>query len=761
MKSRGEMKQDQGNSEGAAAGNLERRPRLSSVIVICGLSAVTLFGIYEIVERIWLASLAPEVLHLLHILRGLAAAAIVGVLAILVLFRQLETGTADLPPVPPLWARRLQHVSLRTKIVVPMVALAVIPALVIGLFAMFQGGKTLRRNAIERLRFDTATKGEAIQAFLDRVQQDLHFLSRLKSVCDLASMVPNDDAEASEFQRRTVEEEFQNFSERKRGIYQIRYLDEKGREVIRLNVKDGQAYLVARDGLQDKGGRYYVKECLKLPEDAIYVSPMDLNVEHGKLEEPHQNVVRYGTRVFAERGEAKGILIINLYADYLLSLIEPMPGSSEAWLLDENGFYLGHLGEQGGKRMLYDPEKRRRIDDDYPKKEAEQILDADAEGATIETLSAFLSCVPVAYDSGKKDRRWMLMVAYPRGPIEAHVSQLAVFLLAVMVLVLSVSGLMGVFIGQYLARPLSSLRLATREISAGNLFRRVQVTTSDEIEGLAEDFNTMTERLRLAHAELASWNEKLEREVARQTEDLHRLQSGMARVDKLASIGQMTASVMHEIGNPLASIKANIEDAEEGEELCQECQAVLTLVLKEVDRLTTFLRTFSRLANLRESRMENVSLAEVVESVVTLVAAQVRRRGLSFQVTWTTDILRIRGDADQLRQLLINLILNSVEASADGEAVLVQIRRAPEPSPAGSALIEVVDHGEGIPAQNFDKIWDPFFTTKPEGTGLGLCICRQIVNDHGGTIQVRSHVGKGTVVTVTFPCHEADAGANP
>ncbi len=152
----------------------------------------------------------------------------------------------------------------------------------------------------------------------------------------------------------------------------------------------------------------------------------------------------------------------------------------------------------------------------------------------------------------------------------------------------------------------------------------------------------------------------------------------------------------------------------------------------------------------------DVALEEVIRGVVALVRPELRRRRVALRVESARDVPRIRGDADQLRQLLINFILNAAEASPDGGAILVRARRL-DPEPGGgeagqgaAARIEIVDHGVGIAPDVLERVWEPFFTTKPEGTGLGLAIARRIVQDHGGTVEIRSDPGQGTLVLLTF-----------
>lgn len=734
-------------------------------ICVCLLPITFLFLGYEIVERAWLRNVDPELLHLLRIMRWLCVAVISAALATMLLLRWLHDSSlyeAALPASTKGWRRRLQHVRVRTKIVVPMVILAVVPAIFVGLFTISSVRTALRTTAIQRLEFDAASRVRTISEFLEDVRGNLRFVSELTAVQDLAGAMASITAERRNDLRRVAERELAIFAQGKRAYYQVRYLDETGSEVIRLNIDQGQVEIVQPERLQDKGDRYYVREALALEPGQIYVSPMDLNVEHGQVELPYRGVVRYAVRVRGSDGRGCGLVVINLYADYVLSLLAPLPAATEAWLVDQDGTYLGYVGESEVRRKLFRLGQGRRLSQDFSSKEASAILENRRAHSILDTSGAFVAFARIE-PGGGTEGPWRLLVAYPRAPIDAPIRHLTAFLSIVLTFAVLAAGVLGVLTGSYLARPIMRLRRATREIAAGDLSRHVDITTGDELEGLASDFNAMTKRLLEARARVSAWNEKLEREVARQTDDLHQLQSALARADKMASIGQMTAGVMHEVGNPLAAIKTKIQVTEEDGTLCSNCQSLCCEILLEVDRLTTFLRSFSRLGKAREPCMELVFMAGVVQGVTTLVTPELRRRGISLRVASSGDTPTIRGDAEQLRHLLMNLILNAMEASSHGDEVLVDVRGLPsgveESAAAGGVRIEVIDRGSGIPPEIVDRIWDPFFTTRSEGTGLGLSICRQIVEDHQGTIQVRSDADDGTVVTLTFPaCEDEGTG---
>jgi len=260
----------------------------------------------------------------------------------------------------------------------------------------------------------------------------------------------------------------------------------------------------------------------------------------------------------------------------------------------------------------------------------------------------------------------------------------------------------------------------------------------------------MVTKLSESRNELSGWNEKLKEEVLQQTEAIQKMQSGMARADKLASIGQITAGVMHEVGNPLTAIKMKIQVAQEDDESTNQ-KELLVEILKEVDRLANFLHFFSRYSRLNDNYVfEEVDLNEGCESIVSFLSADLLRKGINLNFVSDSNLPLIRGRKDKLRQVLMNLIINARDASKSGSEVRVKTSSQLDEHGDPSVIIEIQDFGEGIPPEILTKIWKPFFTSKEEGTGLGLAICKKIIRDFEGDIKIESEQGVGTTVKVVF-----------
>jgi signal transduction histidine kinase len=276
-------------------------------------------------------------------------------------------------------------------------------------------------------------------------------------------------------------------------------------------------------------------------------------------------------------------------------------------------------------------------------------------------------------------------------------------------------------------RPLRRLREGARRIAAGDYASRIPEKGPAEVAALASEFNSMARAI-----------EEREREVARS--------------ERLAAVGKMAAMIAHEVRNPLSSIGLNTELLEEELEAVSgidEARELCRAIHREVDRLTLITEEYLSFSRLPKPKLAD----EQVNAMVSALATFVREDLAVKQVTLTTDLAAgdpiARIDAAQIRQCLLNLIRNAAEAVvAKGSGHVTLRTRA---AAAGRVEIDVEDTGIGIPAEVLPQLFDPFFSTKEDGSGLGLALTQQIVRDHGGDLRVDSVVGRGTTFTVSVP----------
>jgi signal transduction histidine kinase len=280
-------------------------------------------------------------------------------------------------------------------------------------------------------------------------------------------------------------------------------------------------------------------------------------------------------------------------------------------------------------------------------------------------------------------------------------------------------------------RPLKLLRERARAVAGGDYASRVGVRSPDEIGDLSREFDAMAVALE-------------ERE--------HRL----IRSERLATVGHMAAHVTHEIRNPLASIGLYAELlADELPADNAEARKLVASIANEIDRLSEITDTYLRFVRLPRPRREPEDLVAVVRDAVEFARRELAQAAIELHVALPDGALEASVDENQIRQALLNLIRNAREAMPQGGRLAVTLERIGD-----DARLRISDTGAGISADDVGKIFDPFFSTKDKGTGLGLALVQQIVSDHGGRIEVETGERAGTTFAVTLPLIAAPTDAH-
>jgi signal transduction histidine kinase len=220
----------------------------------------------------------------------------------------------------------------------------------------------------------------------------------------------------------------------------------------------------------------------------------------------------------------------------------------------------------------------------------------------------------------------------------------------------------------------------------------------------------------------------------------------MLRADRLATIGELAAGAAHEIRNPLTAIKSSLQYLC-GKSQDETAKRLLNTALEETGRIEEILSGLLSLSRPSEIRKERHDLLENLEETLELISFQAKKQKIRVVKEFPPPPIELNGDKSQLKQLFLNLFLNSLQAMNEGGELKLGVAS----TDGRNVLITVSDTGEGIPEENLDRVFDPFFTTKKGGTGLGLSICYGIVKSHEGDIEVRSKIGQGTAVLIKLP----------
>jgi len=219
----------------------------------------------------------------------------------------------------------------------------------------------------------------------------------------------------------------------------------------------------------------------------------------------------------------------------------------------------------------------------------------------------------------------------------------------------------------------------------------------------------------------------------------------LERAHKLSMIGQMAASVAHEIKNPLASIKGAVEIIGDEKTPAAQKQEFRTIALNEIKRTDGTVKEFLAFARPKETHMQKLDISARLVASARQIETQASAKQVSIKTT-IPDQIYINGDSEKIHQVLMNLLLNAIEASDESSEISVSLRASDS-----KAEIVIADRGQGIAAEDLERIFDPFYSTKASGTGLGLAVVKAIVENHNGAIKISSRPGSGTQVSVSFP----------
>jgi two-component system sensor histidine kinase HydH len=304
------------------------------------------------------------------------------------------------------------------------------------------------------------------------------------------------------------------------------------------------------------------------------------------------------------------------------------------------------------------------------------------------------------------------------------------------------------------ASVLATALTATAEFPlAWMLWRGDQIYLADQIgetavfcaAGVVAGF--LSSRERRQKAELAATTHELEKVYLELKQNLERLK----RAERMSALAQFSARLAHEIRNPLAGLAGAAGILKRGHASSENVEACLEIIDKESNRLNKLLANFLNFARPWTPRFQSTDLTEVMESVILLARHSPEAGAIEFRRLIDGPLPLVDSDGEQLKQVLINLVMNAIQATGSGT---VELRAW---AANGSAFVAIRDAGPGVPEAEHDRIFEPFFTTRENGTGLGLAIAAKIIEQHGGTLTAGNAAGGGFMVTVQLPVEQKAA----
>jgi len=343
--------------------------------------------------------------------------------------------------------------------------------------------------------------------------------------------------------------------------------------------------------------------------------------------------------------------------------------------------------------------------------------------------------------------QWTVLVLQPMGTAYAEIRKVETNSLIFVIIGILVAVIVGVFFSKNIENSINAVIIGTEEIRRGNLNFEIKTSSEDEIGRLAREFNLMTAELKES-------------------------QDHLIASEKLAALGTMAAGMAHEIKNPLVAMRTFTQLLPlkwEDKEFRNKFTAIIPPEIDKINKIAENLLKFGRPS---KPEFKNITIDAVLEEVLELLENQIKKNNVRVSTKFVKTP-KISADPNQLSQAFLNIIMNAAQAMKDGGELIVKTdighviqlgkitkegfisAKKLADKPAGEKVpmvfIEITDTGPGIPEESMRNMFDPFFTTKESGTGMGLPITLRIIEDHKGSIKVRSQVGKGTTFIIMLP----------
>ena len=619
---------------------------------------------------------------------------------------------------------------LRTKLFFGFLLVALIPTVTIGIYAIQTSVEALRERELNIQAEKVFSLKHDIETFLTSTQEDIIFLSQSQP---LRYYLLSKGASASNLEnaRQTVEQEFSAFL-RSRGIYyQIRYLDENGQEVVRVESSGGKTRIIAPPKLQNKAHRSYFTETIQLYDQEIFVSPLELNRERGQIEFPYKPVLRYATPVYYPDGRRAGIVITNVDANQFLQLLEP------ALLVDTDGYYLAHPEAKkrwGGQQDLNTGDS---LAQDYPNFAAKMMAEVKGN-ITTKQLTLTFQRILIA-----KLGHWTLIIQQQTPEILNGIEAFRITFYTILVIAILISLVIALFLNKNIINPIEHLTYVVEQVSAGKRKIRAEIERVDELGTLAKGFNGMLEAIDASE------------------EMLQRTQQE-AQAANLAK-SRFLANMSHELRTPLNAIIGY------GEMLQEEIEAIgeveLSSDLEKIylagKHLLSTINDILDISKIEAGRMELYTetfyLPSMVDDIVHTLQPLFTKNQDSLEVHYGEDIGEMHADLTKLRQIMLKLLSNASKFNEQKGAISLEVLREPAEVEGDWIVFSVQDNGIGMNEEQKQQLFQIFSqadmstTRKYGGAGLGLAITNHFVQMMGGVINIESELGKGSTFTVRLP----------
>lgn len=325
------------------------------------------------------------------------------------------------------------------------------------------------------------------------------------------------------------------------------------------------------------------------------------------------------------------------------------------------------------------------------------------------------------------------------------------------VLLIALSLASGIFISVLINRPIKKLVKGMDALGEGNLNYQIKIKSRDELGIVAVRFNDMAVKLDLAYTEIKNWSENLNKKVQEKTEELKNIYGQVVQIEKLASLGKLSATVAHELNNPLEGIltysklvSKKLKKLDNGEDY-SKIIGFLDLISDEAARCGKIVKDLLLFSHRGDDEFAIEGLSCILDKSITLINHHLQINGIELIRDYPKEDVFVKCNPQKIQQALMSLLINAIEAMPAGGKIIARLT-----AEGNNAFIRIIDEGTGISDKDRPHIFEPFYSTKEasKGTGLGLSVAYGIINHHNGNIEVENTSLNGTTFRITLPLNE-------
>ncbi|RUA18134.1 MAG: hypothetical protein DSY55_00775 [Clostridia bacterium] len=434
--------------------------------------------------------------------------------------------------------------SIRTKLLVAAMLVVLAPLLGTAFYGNWFTGNVIKKEVIRSSHDELGRRAQQIEIFLEGVNNDVRYLAHLNSLNEYLDASNGDNTDIMLRWQRQMGQDFLIFASSHPSYYQVRYLDASGQEIARVDSRGGRSAIVPTEQLQDKSDRYYFIEGAKLAPGDIYISPLDLNREHGQLEKPLHPVIRYVTPVF-RNNVFSGVVVVNVEGNDLLKFVQSAEGESVLIMADQNGYYLAHPDPAKRWGGPTDLNTGISIKQDFPK--VATALLAGQSGDIIADGEVFIYTT-LHYWRRPPQRYWVIMRAEPVNALLAPLFDFRLTAGLILVAAILVAFLLTALLARSFTGPLLALERGVQKMAQGDFSGQLPVQSNDEIGQLTASFNEMAALTR-GYFEQMDRLQALSMKISSHVQRDEILQLTIATIQELLPVEDVTIFCLTEKGD--------------------------------------------------------------------------------------------------------------------------------------------------------------------------------------------------------------------